>query len=248
MRISRLKRAALRDQRSVRQIFALTAMERKSPVAPKNWAWASGALQNTILLWDWQDAESSLAGRSKSDSMHASGRVEMEKAASSQRDRSSAKLEESGSSSVPIVTQSSDWDFATNYRDAMRPVLLQGGCAAWSACQRWSPHLIGLPAHLLCLLKRPTVGSVAGSGLMWTPSNRTMCIFRSTGRQRLPSSLYVLAICCICRPERSTTSAAYPPRFPSTSIGIPGVAYRVHYRSRKCRQRCCITMQSRHSR
>ncbi|SFQ36311.1 Cupin-like domain-containing protein [Bradyrhizobium sp. Ghvi] len=42
-------------------------------------------------------------------------------------------------SSVPTVTQLSDAEFATNYRDALRPVLLKGGCAAWAACERWSP-------------------------------------------------------------------------------------------------------------
>lgn len=49
-------------------------------------------------------------------------------------------LEEAGSLSVPIVTQLSPVDFAKNYRDAMRPVLIRGGCAGWSACKRWSPH------------------------------------------------------------------------------------------------------------
>lgn len=55
------------------------------------------------------------------------------------RDRLST-LEDSDLSSVPSVTQLSDRDFATNYRDAMRPVLVRGACAAWSACQRWSPQ------------------------------------------------------------------------------------------------------------
>lgn len=42
-------------------------------------------------------------------------------------------------SSVPVLTQLSDLEFAAEYRDAMRPVLLRGRCAAWTACQRWSP-------------------------------------------------------------------------------------------------------------
>lgn len=49
-------------------------------------------------------------------------------------------LEDSGWSSIPTVTEISDREFVTNYRDAMRPVLLRGGCAAWTACQRWSPQ------------------------------------------------------------------------------------------------------------
>ncbi|WP_084558368.1 cupin-like domain-containing protein [Mesorhizobium sp. LNJC394B00] len=56
------------------------------------------------------------------------------------RDPSFSTLEDSGWSEVPVVTDLSDWEFATNYRDAMRPVLLRGGCAAWRACQRWSPQ------------------------------------------------------------------------------------------------------------
>ncbi|TFV36443.1 cupin-like domain-containing protein [Bradyrhizobium niftali] len=55
-------------------------------------------------------------------------------------DRSSTKLQDSSSSWVPIVTQLSDSDFATDFRNALRPVLLRGGCAAWSACQCWSPQ------------------------------------------------------------------------------------------------------------
>ncbi len=55
------------------------------------------------------------------------------------RDRSST-LQDSSSPWVSIVTQLSDQDFVANYRDAMRPVLLRGGCAAWSACRRWSPQ------------------------------------------------------------------------------------------------------------
>ncbi len=68
--------------------------------------------------------------------------VELEAVTSSQSldDRSSSPLQDSGWSSVPTVTDLSDWEFATNYRDPMRPVLLRGGCAAWSACQRWSPE------------------------------------------------------------------------------------------------------------
>ncbi|RWA83705.1 MAG: cupin-like domain-containing protein [Mesorhizobium sp.] len=34
----------------------------------------------------------------------------------------------------------SDQEFADNYRDAMRPVLLRGGCSDWAACKLWSPH------------------------------------------------------------------------------------------------------------
>ncbi|MDK1378628.1 MULTISPECIES: cupin-like domain-containing protein [unclassified Sinorhizobium] len=55
-------------------------------------------------------------------------------------DYSLSSLEDSGWSSVPTVTELSDGDFATKYRDAMRPVLLRSGCAAWSACWRWSPQ------------------------------------------------------------------------------------------------------------
>ncbi|MFC7697403.1 cupin-like domain-containing protein [Bradyrhizobium sp. GCM10028915] len=49
-------------------------------------------------------------------------------------------MESSGWSSIASLAQLSDSDFATNYRDAMRPVLFRGGCAAWSACNRWSPE------------------------------------------------------------------------------------------------------------
>ncbi|MCK1694248.1 cupin-like domain-containing protein [Bradyrhizobium sp. 144] len=55
-------------------------------------------------------------------------------------DQSVSTLQNSAWSSVPIVTQLSDGDFAMNYRDAMRPVLLRGACANWSACHRWSPE------------------------------------------------------------------------------------------------------------
>ncbi|WFU62660.1 cupin-like domain-containing protein [Bradyrhizobium brasilense] len=56
------------------------------------------------------------------------------------RVRSSSTLEDSGSSSIAILSQLTEPDFVTNYRDAMRPVLLRGGCAVWSACQRWAPQ------------------------------------------------------------------------------------------------------------
>lgn len=55
-------------------------------------------------------------------------------------DRLSSTQDDSGSSSVPTVTQLCEQEFATNYRDAMRPVLLRGACAAWSALQHWSPE------------------------------------------------------------------------------------------------------------
>ncbi|APO70358.1 cupin 8 domain-containing protein (plasmid) [Rhizobium gallicum] len=57
-------------------------------------------------------------------------------------DYSLSSLEDSGWSAVPTVTTLTDREFATNYRDAMRPVLLRSGCAAWSACRRWSPHYL----------------------------------------------------------------------------------------------------------
>lgn len=56
------------------------------------------------------------------------------------RDRSSSPLQGPGWASVPKVTDLSERDFARNHRDAMRPVLLRGGCAGWRACQRWSPE------------------------------------------------------------------------------------------------------------
>ncbi|WP_247333941.1 cupin-like domain-containing protein [Bradyrhizobium sp. 147] len=55
-------------------------------------------------------------------------------------DRPPSALGGSCSSSIDIVAQLTESDFATKYRDAMRPVVLRGGCAAWSACQRWSPQ------------------------------------------------------------------------------------------------------------
>ncbi|RFB86038.1 hypothetical protein B5K11_29045 [Rhizobium leguminosarum bv. trifolii] len=55
---------------------------------------------------------------------------------------SSPPLKDSGWSSVPTESDISDWEFANNYRDAMRPVVLRGGCATWNACQRWSPEYL----------------------------------------------------------------------------------------------------------
>ncbi|RWM47987.1 MAG: cupin-like domain-containing protein [Mesorhizobium sp.] len=54
-------------------------------------------------------------------------------------DRPLSTLKDSGWSFVAEVTELSDREFAT-YRDSMRPVILRGGCSAWKACQRWSPH------------------------------------------------------------------------------------------------------------
>lgn len=61
-------------------------------------------------------------------------------AARSRGDRSLSMLDGSSLSSVPTVTQLADRDFATNYRDAMRPVLVHGARETWSACQRGSPQ------------------------------------------------------------------------------------------------------------
>lgn len=63
--------------------------------------------------------------------------AELESVASSQ-----ATLDQSdaGSSWVPTLTQLTDCEFATNFRDALRPVVLRGGCSGWSACDRWSPE------------------------------------------------------------------------------------------------------------
>jgi Cupin-like domain len=47
--------------------------------------------------------------------------------------------EPSSWSSVPVLPKLSDQEFAAHYRDAMRPVLMPGRCAAWNACKRWSP-------------------------------------------------------------------------------------------------------------
>ncbi|MGY5795662.1 cupin-like domain-containing protein len=55
-------------------------------------------------------------------------------------DYSLFSLNDSGWSSVNTVKELSNREFTTNYRDAMRPVLLRSGCAAWSACRRWSPQ------------------------------------------------------------------------------------------------------------
>lgn len=55
-------------------------------------------------------------------------------------DRSWSTTDESSSLCVSTVEHLSDQDFAANYRDSTRPVLLRGGCAAWNACQRWSPQ------------------------------------------------------------------------------------------------------------
>ncbi|SDF39723.1 Cupin-like domain-containing protein [Bradyrhizobium brasilense] len=56
------------------------------------------------------------------------------------RARSSSTPKDASLSSIAILTQLTEPDFVANYRDAMRPVLLRGGCAALSACQRWSPQ------------------------------------------------------------------------------------------------------------
>ncbi|MCK1486079.1 cupin-like domain-containing protein [Bradyrhizobium sp. 193] len=40
------------------------------------------------------------------------------------------------------MPQLSESDFVANYRDAMRPVLLRGACAAWKACKCWSPQYL----------------------------------------------------------------------------------------------------------
>jgi len=57
--------------------------------------------------------------------------------ANSPRDQKGLSL-----SSIASVARLSEAEFATNYRDAMRPVLLRGACAAWTACQRWSPEYL----------------------------------------------------------------------------------------------------------
>lgn len=59
--------------------------------------------------------------------------------AQAQHDYSLSSLKDSGWYTVATVDDLSDGEFSTNYRDAMRPVLLRNGCAAWSACRRWSP-------------------------------------------------------------------------------------------------------------
>lgn len=67
--------------------------------------------------------------------------VDMKEASTqTSRDRLSSAQGASGSSSIAILAQLTESDFATNYRDAMRPVLLRGGCATWTACRRWSPQ------------------------------------------------------------------------------------------------------------
>lgn len=55
-------------------------------------------------------------------------------------DRPLSALKDAGWSFVQDVTEISDKEFADNYRDAMRPVILRGGCSAWKACKLWSPH------------------------------------------------------------------------------------------------------------
>lgn len=55
-------------------------------------------------------------------------------------DRLFSTPENTGWAAVPEVTRLSEPDFATNYVDAMRPVLLRGACSDWTACQRWSPQ------------------------------------------------------------------------------------------------------------
>ncbi|MER9001964.1 cupin-like domain-containing protein [Mesorhizobium australicum] len=55
-------------------------------------------------------------------------------------DRPLSALKDSGWSFVQDVTELSDNKFADSYRDAMRPVILRGGCSAWKACKLWSPH------------------------------------------------------------------------------------------------------------
>lgn len=62
--------------------------------------------------------------------------------AQSMRNDSSSGFEDSGWSSIPTVTNLTDGEFTANYRDAMKPALLRGGCAAWVACQRWSPDYL----------------------------------------------------------------------------------------------------------
>jgi hypothetical protein len=58
----------------------------------------------------------------------------------SRDDRSVPTTESASWSSVPALKQLPDREFVSNYRDAMRPVLFAGGCAAWAACNRWSPR------------------------------------------------------------------------------------------------------------
>lgn len=43
-------------------------------------------------------------------------------------------------SAVPATSDLPDNEFVSNYRDPMRPILLRGRCAAWTACRRWSPE------------------------------------------------------------------------------------------------------------
>ncbi|ARO32620.1 cupin 8 domain-containing protein (plasmid) [Rhizobium sp. NXC14] len=74
-------------------------------------------------------------------------------------DLSSSPLRDSGWSSVPIITKLSNLEFATDYRDAMRPVVLSGGCSAWSACQRWSPEYIAEVAGSLTVPIKSLDGS-----------------------------------------------------------------------------------------
>src|SRR5437870_3763825 len=58
----------------------------------------------------------------------------------SSHDQSPRSTDSLSWSSVPVLTNLPDREFTASYRDAMRPVLLSGGCAAWAACKRWSPQ------------------------------------------------------------------------------------------------------------
>ncbi|KAA3448421.1 cupin-like domain-containing protein [Mesorhizobium sp. SARCC-RB16n] len=66
-------------------------------------------------------------------------------------DYSLSTLEDSGWSSVASPTVLSDLEFANNYRDAMRPVLLRSACSGWSACLRWSPEYLEQVAGALII-------------------------------------------------------------------------------------------------
>lgn len=124
------------------------------------------------------------------------------KSSRAQNDRSPTTLEQS----VPTVAELSDKEFATNYRDAMRPVVLRGGCAAWSACHRWAPTYfdqvagsLTVPVKILTRgdirvsswprQKEPTFGNCAvGSGSVRRRATSGWSVGGQAGRRGFRSS------------------------------------------------------------
>ncbi|WP_245316744.1 cupin-like domain-containing protein [Bradyrhizobium manausense] len=70
---------------------------------------------------------------------------------SAQADRFLSNLQYADWQSVPTVKHISERDFAENYVDPTRPVLLGGGCSDWAACKRWSPDYFDQVAGYLAV-------------------------------------------------------------------------------------------------